>query len=148
MGQRRGADARFILDGLFFACNRIIVRITPPLIDTSNTEGVAADASLGGVNGILGTVAKLPDITGAEIECTAATFSDDDNPFLKAVGLLPNSFHTLIVFPAGLAAGVKYGPWHVAYAGSEHTMMVPGAQPITLKFETDGVDLATLVCSF
>ncbi len=139
MGQRRGADARFVLDGFFFACNRISIRINVPLIDTSNTEGVAADPSgVIAVNPQRFSVSKLPDITGAEIECAAATFSDDDNPFLKAIGLFPGSFHTITFYPTG-NVGVQYGPWHCAYAGSEHTVMVPGAQPLTLKFETDGV---------
>lgn len=144
MPQRRGADARFMIDGALFACNRITKRIPQPLLDTSNTEGVASDPEQAS-NPKLGSVSKLPDITGAEIECAAATFNDDDNPFLSPFNVRPGSYHFVTFFPAGLL-GPKYGPWHCAFAGSEHQVMVPGAQPLTVKFETDGVDPNELAC--
>lgn len=136
MTMRRGADARFKIDGVLYAVQRYRRGGRTPGINVSNTEGVQGNADSPQPDE-LGFTNKLPDLFDGQFELGSATFDDAANPYARPVPIVEGTYHAILHYPAGLSGPVgDFG--NCLCVSNDHSGQIPGPQPINFVFETDG----------
>lgn len=135
MPMRRGADARISIDGVFCALNRFEVSDRSSSINVTNTEGIPGSPA--DSEAARGYAAKIPDIAEGTIRVTFASYDDDNDPFAGSLHLESGVYYPIQVYPTGSGESHNYGSLlctEVTHSGS-----VPGPQPVTATFESDGL---------
>lgn len=137
MAMRRGQDARLTIDGVAFAFNRLRVSDRTTAQAVSNSEGRTGNPDFTDSPGF---VSKVPDLIEGMIEVVAASFDEDANVFGPPPLISKGFYYVLAVYPNGLSSD----PWSIGNAllvEVSHEFQIPGLQPLTLRFETDGIYL-------
>lgn len=137
MAQRRAADARWKIDGILYAVKRFRRSGRANPIDVSNSEGVPGNPAQPAA---LGTSACIGDLPEGQFQLVSATFDDAANPFAAPLVLIENSYHTLQHYPAGIA-GPAAAAFNALLVEVVSEGQIPGAQPVTLTFQSDGAYL-------
>lgn len=131
---QRGANCRWKIDGVLYAVQNFRRGGRAQGINVSNSEGapgndVEADA--------VGFTSKIADVRDGQFQLVSASFDDEDNPFASPLALVEGTYHTLQQFPAGLS-GPASSAFNALLVEVSHQGQIPGAQPVTLTFESDG----------
>lgn len=134
MTMRRGADARWTINGVAYAVNRYRCggRVAP--IAVGNTEGRCGNPA---VADAIGYGAIIADLREGQIELTQPTFDDDNSPYVAPINLVEGAYYAVRHYPAGLSGDfAEYG--NCLCVDVEHEGGVPGPQPVRVVFQTDG----------
>lgn len=133
--QRAGYEFRVWIDGNPYAVGRIEVggRVEP--IRTGNTEGYTGNPNAADARGFS---AVIPDLSEGRIRLVSATFDDGDNPFSAPISLTLGEYYALEASPVGDTSGFTYDYGNCMLVSYDHTASIPGPQPMTLEFQTDG----------
>lgn len=139
----RGADARVWIAGYYWAVQRYSFSGSVPPINVSNTEGIAGNpnyttpaasvpSSAGG-----GFQSFIRDLGVARIRLVSATFDSTDNPWSNPPALDLGSYYTIQFYP-DKDGSIYYDFPNCLLVDFTHEGTVPGPQPLTLEFTTDG----------
>jgi hypothetical protein len=138
MSRRRAIDARITWDGNAYAIQEWQVSAVSNLLDMSNTEGIP---TFDVATPELGTSSVLPDVPKARITLRNMTFDDAANPFAGPTPIYIGACKFVNIYPAGLTSDA--GAWIIPLCVGQvdHGGRVPGAQPVTVHGENDGLFL-------
>lgn len=137
MSMRRGQDARATINGVAFAFNRFRISDRAASLNVSNSEGRTGNSA--GTDSP-GFMSKTPDLSEGQFELVAASYDETFNLFGTPPNLTPAFWYDVFVYPVG----IDNDPWEFPNAllvEVTHEGNVPGLQPLTLRFETDGAYL-------
>ncbi len=140
MTMQRAADARWSINGTFFAVQRYSRRTTTQRINVSNTESLLGnDLFSGGVAGSGGpTSSFIPEIPVTEIRLTNASYDPLNNPMAPPYGIVKGTYILIAWFPAGVGH-TGYGPYNAMVEEITHEGVVgQGAQPWSCTLVLDG----------
>ena len=140
--QRRGADFRVSINGVFYAVARIGVSARVGDLITSNTEGTPGNPA---AVAFLGCTTRIADLPDGEFTLQSATWDDADNPWAAPISLALGGYYALVGYPAGIAAGVGYTWGNCLLVDFDHSANVPGPQPMNLRFRPDGVPVLSML---
>lgn len=133
MGHLRAADFRVSIGGTFYAVQEVFVGASVQPIRVSNTEGTPGNPEADTARGF---TAVIPDLAEGRVRLVSATFNDDENPYAAPIGLDVGEYFEIEVFPAGEGDSYSYG--NCLCVSVSHQGRIPGPQPLTAEFETDG----------
>lgn len=136
MAMKRACDARVEMDGAFFSVQRFMVGSSVQPIRVSNTEGKPGNSQASADNTRRGYAAKLGDEKEGRIRLVNATWDDEENPWSSTINLIPGTYHDVKVYPDG--AGEVHSYTNCLLVSTSHEGAIPGGQPVTMEFETDG----------
>lgn len=134
MPMRRGADVKVQIDGVTYAVQRVRVGDRSPALNVSNSEGACGNPLIEATDGF---ATKTPDLREGTLQLVSATFDEDNNPFAAPLSLTSSNWYGVEIFPAGLG-GPAHQLGNVLLEEVSHDFNIPGLQPVTLNFQTDG----------
>ncbi len=140
MGMQRAADARWSIDGNFFAVQKYNRRTVTQRIMVSNTESIPGnDLFTGGVAGTGGpTSSYIPEIPKTELRLSTASYDPQNNPMAAPYDLTKGNYVLVAWFPAGIN-NTGYGPYNAMVEEISHGGTVgQGAQPFDVVLVLDG----------
>lgn len=146
MSWLRGADFRVRLTTdtgvVLLACERVGFQRTSEAREVSNTEGRAGNSAVGDVPR---TTAKIGDIPAGIITLSQPSIDPANNVWV-ALSLAPGDYCQveIICGDARGEATASTGAMNCLYSQDNVEAQTPGKAPVTMRFETDGVDLLTM----
>lgn len=140
MAMRRAADFRVTIDGTAYAVQRVRVGDHTGTIVVTNTERVPGNAGYtdGSADGEH-FEAKIPDIRAGQIQLVNATLDETEDTFGPGgYDLVSGYYYALHVIPTATDLAYYHDYGNCLLVDISHEGGIPGPQPVTLTFETDG----------
>lgn len=134
--KRAGWKAKVRIGDTQFACQSVDPDIDGGDVDVSNTEGEAGNPDYDG--GEEGGAASIGDIKRGTLTCRIA-YDDETSPWLSPLSLVVNNYYAIKVYPSGLTGPEMYDWPNARLRKTSHSMVVPGGQPVTVTFVSDGI---------
>jgi hypothetical protein len=134
LAETKGFEGRVKINDITVAYATVSLDPLMQANDLSNSEGKTGKA---GMPAIPGFRSVTGDVAGFRITIEIRTWSDLDDPFALPLSLDQGDYVKVEVFP--LKAGTKKHSFPSALLVSpSHRLQIPGTQPVTLVFESDG----------
>ncbi len=135
MPKHRSANARAMINDTLWGVQRFRFGSRSPSINVSDTEGTAGNPAAAEATGF---TAKIPDLREGQFQLVSATYNDDAgyDPFVAPFSIVDGNYYDVKLYPAGVSGN----PHHMGsclLVDISHDGAIPGAQPVTLTFESD-----------
>jgi hypothetical protein len=134
MGMARAADCRWKIDEDWYSIQRFRRSGRTNPINVSNSEGALGNQDFPDE---IGSSAFIPDLPEGQFQLVNATWDESANPFTAPAPLVEGTYHLLQQFPAGVS-GSSSSVFNALLIEVTHEGQIPGPQPVTLTFQSDG----------
>lgn len=135
MAPQAGFEAKIRVNGQVYAGAEYSVRDAAGDVDTTNTEGEAANPD--GPAPTPGAESHLGGSQAARVTIKQASFDPDANPFQAPTALNVGTWAHIQIFPAGLG-GVSFNHPSVLILESNYSGTAKMGQPLEFSGITDG----------
>lgn len=120
-----------------FGVQRINYRRECPAIDVTNTEAEPGCEEFAG-SGEEGGAAEIGDVKRGTLSLTL-NYDDVRDPFAAPLSLIVDQYYAIKYYPSGVTGPLLYDLLNCRLRNASHDALVPGGQPVTLEFGTDGL---------